>query len=51
MRSMRVYHICKHYKLDANTIKNELKDFKHIYKLMEKDIDISDICKRIRTSC
>ena len=39
---MRVDHICVDYKLDADTIENELKDFKRIYKLMEKDTDISD---------
>ena len=41
MRPMRVDHMCEHNKLDAD-YKNELKAFKHIYKLMEKDVDISE---------
>ena len=45
MRFMRVDHICEYYKLDSDAIKNELKDFKRIYNLREKDIHISDFVK------
>lgn len=41
----RAEYLCKHYNLNVEAIENELKDFKRIYKLMEKDIDISDISK------
>lgn len=41
----RAENLCEHYGLDVETIENELKDFKQVYKLMEKDIDVSDIMK------
>jgi len=38
VRFMKVDHICEHYKIDTDTIKNGLKG----YKLMKKDVDISE---------
>lgn len=35
-------NLCKYYNLQSDSIKNELKDFKTVYKLMEKNIDVCD---------
>ncbi len=41
----RADHSCKNYNLDPEAVETELKEFQQIYKVIESNIDLSDLYK------
>ncbi len=42
---IRADHLCKNYNLDPEAVETELKEFQQIYKVIESNIDLSDLYK------